>query len=73
MKTLKQYREETGKTLIEVAEAVATSDATISRIERGLQSPGKDLARRLEALTGISAGAYMLGEAGEQATSGAST
>lgn len=66
-KKLKQWRHDSGKTLLEVADAAGTSDATISRIETGKQRPTPELARRLEAVTGIPAESFVMGDAGSPA------
>jgi len=61
--TLKEWRKLDGRSLVEVATAAKTSDATISRIENGLQRPTPDLARRLAKVTGIPAERFVMGEA----------
>lgn len=60
---LREWRKREGKTTVWLAEQSGTTNATISRIERGLQSPKIPLARRLEALTGIPASSLVMGEA----------
>lgn len=46
------------------AKVEGLSRSQINRIRRGASRPTPDTARKLEALTGISAGAFVLGEAG---------
>lgn len=60
---LREWRKREGKTTVWLAEQSGTTNATISRIERGLQSPKADLARRLQAVTGIPAGVLVMGDA----------
>ncbi len=50
---LRRYRQEKGLTLERLAERVRVSEATLSRIETGLQNPGLDILRRLVDATGI--------------------
>ncbi len=50
---LRRYRQEKGLTLEQLAERVRVSEATLSRIETGLQNPGLDILRRLVDATGI--------------------
>jgi transcriptional regulator with XRE-family HTH domain len=51
---LRRYRNETGRTLGELAAKVGTTKAWLSRIERGEQA-SPDLMRKLIAETGLSA------------------
>lgn len=44
---LTQVRKKRGLSLDEVAAKVGTSEATLSRIERGVQVPRRDLARAI--------------------------
>lgn len=44
---LKQIRQKTNKTLQEVSAAVGSDTGNLSRIERGIQVPSKDLTEKL--------------------------
>jgi transcriptional regulator with XRE-family HTH domain len=65
MHPVKQYRELHDLTLSELADLVDTSDATISRIERGLQNPSLALLQRFVDRTGLKAEDFLRQEAAE--------
>lgn len=50
---LRQARRQRELTLQAVADAVGTDTGNLSRVERGLQIPSKDLAERLAKFFGI--------------------
>jgi transcriptional regulator with XRE-family HTH domain len=65
MHPVKQYRELHDLTLRELAVLVDTTDATISRIERGLQNPSLALLQRFVDRTGLKAEDFLRQEAAE--------
>lgn len=50
---LREYRKANGLTLVNLAEAVGSSKATICKIETGAREPNLHLAVRLSEMTGI--------------------
>lgn len=50
---LRQYRERTGLSLAAVAARVGVTRQTLSRIELEVHKPGPELAKELEAKTGV--------------------
>ena len=73
MNSLAAWRKRHGKTLMDVAQAAFTSDASISRIEHGKQRPTPALAKRLEQITDIPAADFVMGRAALQEEAGASS
>jgi transcriptional regulator with XRE-family HTH domain len=65
MHPVKRYRELHGLTLRQLADLVDTTDATVSRIERGLQSPSLALLQRFVDRTGLKAADFLRQEAAE--------
>ena len=53
MNPIRQARSDRGLTLRKVADAVGTDPGNLSRIERGEQSPGLELARGLSEFYGL--------------------
>lgn len=52
--SLSEFLAETGTTQEQLAESLEVSQATVSRIVRGLQMPEAALAIRIQELTGVS-------------------
>lgn len=47
MSKLREARQRRGLTIVEVAKAIGRDPASVSRVERGVQTPGLDMARSL--------------------------
>jgi transcriptional regulator with XRE-family HTH domain len=56
---LREWRKRAKRTLAELAAECETSEASISRIERGDQTPSLSLAVKLEHVTGIPAREFL--------------
>jgi transcriptional regulator with XRE-family HTH domain len=65
MHPVKRYRELHGLTLRQLADLVNTTDATVSRIENGLQNPSLALLQRFVDRTGLKAEDFLRQEAAE--------
>jgi transcriptional regulator with XRE-family HTH domain len=62
---VKRYREINGLTLRQLADIVGTTDATVSRIENGLQKPSLDLLQRFVDRTDLRPEDFLRQEAAE--------
>jgi transcriptional regulator with XRE-family HTH domain len=62
---VRRYREINGLTLRQLADIVGTTDATVSRIENGLQKPSLDLLQRFVDRTDLRPEDFLRQEAAE--------
>ena len=63
---LKQFRSTRELTLADLAAVAGVSEATLSRIENGKQTPRAALMSKLKAITGLSADAFIAGLGAQQ-------